>query len=31
MPLADPPLAGLTTEARRIQPRTVALRRAGSR
>jgi len=28
MPLADPPLAGLTTEARRIQPRTVALRRA---
>jgi amidohydrolase len=28
MPLADPHLAGLTTEARRIQPRTVALRRA---
>jgi hippurate hydrolase len=28
MPPADPQLAGLTTEARRIQPRTVALRRA---
>jgi len=28
MPPADPPLAGLVTQARRLQPRTVALRRA---